>query len=166
MNKDLCIKIGITFYICSFLGYLYEFLVCLIMENKIINPGFLKGPWLPIYGIGGIILSFLKKFKKHPFKVFCLSFFLTGFLEFICGEIFVRLFHIELWNYQNNFLNIDGQVCLLSAFVFGIGGILTVYLLNPLINKIYNKINNKKIIIILVIISTIFSFDLIATLNK
>ena len=43
-----------------------ESIVRTIAEKKIINPGFLKGPFCPIYGIGAIImLLFLDQFETN-----------------------------------------------------------------------------------------------------
>ncbi|MBO5194336.1 MAG: putative ABC transporter permease, partial [Bacteroidales bacterium] len=54
----------IVFFIFSFLGYISEVLYCSIGERRFINRGFLKGPIIPIYGFGGlVILLFLSPLK-------------------------------------------------------------------------------------------------------
>ena len=55
-----------TFIIYSFLGWVMESIVRTISEKKLINTGFLHGPFCPIYGIGAIILfAFLDKFENN-----------------------------------------------------------------------------------------------------
>ncbi len=166
MKKDMGIKIGVTFYLCSILGYFYELILNYFYKGNFYSHGFLKGPWLPIYGIGALLLLIINKYKKKPLVIFLLSFFLTGLLEGLSGFLLLKLGGIRLWNYKGYFLNINGYVCLLSAFCFGIGGLIFTYLLNPLIEKIIAKVNNKLIIFVLTILSLIFTGDIIATIIK
>lgn len=165
-KENKILKIGLLFYICSIIGYFYEMVLCFIYNGKFISHGILYGPWLPIYGTGAILISLLSKYKKHPFIIFILSFFLTGILEGICGFILLKFFKIRLWDYEGKFLNIGGFVCFLSALCFAIGGLLVIYLLTPLINKIIKKFHNKIIRNILLIISLIFLSDVILTILK
>ena len=61
----------ITFCIYALIGWIYEVTLILIREHIFENRGVLFGPFLPIYGFGGLILLLLlKKFmnKKHPLK--------------------------------------------------------------------------------------------------
>ena len=73
---------------------------------------------------------------------------------------------MRLWDYTKYFLNIDGLVCFASALCFGIGGLIITYLIYPLIKKIYEKIDKNKLKIFLIIISTIFLGDIIASIIK
>ena len=108
----------------------------------------------------------LNKYRKKPFVIFALSFLLTGILEYVCGFLLLKILKMRLWDYTGYFLNINGFVCLLSAFCFGIGGLLVIYLIYPLIKKIYEKINKRFLKVILSIISLIFLSDVIATILK
>ena len=61
-----CFEILTYFIIYSFLGWLMESVFRSICEKKMINTGFLRGPFCPIYGIGAIIMFiFLRKYKSH-----------------------------------------------------------------------------------------------------
>ena len=54
------------FIIYSVLGWIIESIYRSICERKIINTGFLKGPFCPIYGIGAIIMIlFLQLFARN-----------------------------------------------------------------------------------------------------
>lgn len=166
MSSEKVVKVSLVFYISSVLGFLYELIISLVKNGRY-HQGILFGPWLPIYGTGAsLIFLLLKKYKKKPHIIFILSFFLTGFLELILGFIIHKFLHMRLWDYTGYFLNFKGYVCLLSAFIFGAGGLLTIYILEPIINKIYNKINKKILKIVLIIISVFFSIDIIATILK
>ena len=73
---------------------------------------------------------------------------------------------MRLWDYRGWFLNINGFVCLISAFIFGIGGLLITYVLLPFINVILKKANKNCINSILIGLTSIFSIDVLATIFK
>lgn len=165
-KENLVIKLGLLFYFCSFLGYVYELILCYFDTGKMYSHGILQGPWLPIYGTGSLLIMLFYKYRKSPFLIFVLSFFITGVLEYVCGLILLNIFKMRLWDYTGYFLNIDGLVCFLSAFCFGVGGLLITYLIYPLINKILNKLDKRIIKTFLLIISVMFLGDIIATILK
>lgn len=165
-NDEVIIKVGLLFYISSIIGFIYEYLLNLVLNGRSVSHGILYGPWLPIYGTGSVLISFLEKFKSKPLKIFIISFLLTGTLELICGYILLNFLHKRLWDYTGWFLNINGFVCLLSATCFGIGGILIIYLLLPFIKKIMNKIDKKSLKILLAATSFLFIIDVIYTINN
>ncbi len=163
MEEKKLIKLATIFYITSIIGYIYELIITYIYENKLYSHGFLFGPWLPIYGVGGVIIYFLYKYKNNPFKIFILSFFLTGILEYLSGLILLKVFKMRLWDYTGCFLNINGFVCFLSAFCFGVGSLVLTYLIFPLIDKLLNKVNRRNIKICLSLISSLFLLDIFLT---
>jgi len=165
-KNDNIIKLAILFYFCSIFGYLYEMILGLIYNGKFLSHGILYGPWLPIYGTGAILVSFLNKYRKQPIIIFILSFFITGILEYICGFLLLNFLDMRLWDYRGWFLNIDGLVCLLSAFCFGVGGLFIIYLILPLIKKLLKKRNRKMIKKALIVINTLFFTDVIFTIFK
>ncbi len=166
MENDKLIKLSVLFYICSILGYFYELILNYLKTHKIFSHGFLNGPWLPVYGTGAVILALLDNYKNHPIIIFILSFFLTGLVEYTSGLILIKIFKMRLWDYTGMFLNIDGLVCFLSAFCFGIGGLLIIYLIYPLINKLIKKIDKRFLKNLLALITITFSSDIIATFLK
>ena len=165
-NKDNITKIGLLFYICSIVGYIYEMILCLIDNGKFLSHGILFGPWLPIYGTGAVLIFTLRKYRKKPLIIFMLSFLLSGILEWICGYLLLNFLNIRLWDYRGWFLNLNGFVCFLSAFIFGCGGIFIIYFLLPVIEKIIRNCKRKNLILFLSGLSLLFSIDLICTIFK
>ena len=160
---DLVIKIGLLFYLSSILGYIYELILCYYYTGKFFSHGILKGPWLPIYGIGSLLILFINKYKDKPLIIFTLSFLITGILEYIGGLFLLKVFKMRLWDYTNRIFNIDGLVCLLSAFCFGIGGLVITYLIEPLVNKILQVFSKEKITKFLNVLNSLFIGDIFAT---
>ena len=55
----------------------------LFTEHAFINRGVYRGPYLPIYGAGGLLLCFLLRgFRKKPMRVFFLSMLICSALEY------------------------------------------------------------------------------------
>lgn len=166
MKKELVIKLGLLFYFCNILGYLYELLLHFIYNGSFFSHGILHGPWLPIYGSGSLLIMSIYKYKNKPILIFLLSFFITGLLEYLSGLLLLKILNIRLWDYTGMFLNISGHVCFLSALCFGLGGLLITYVIYPFIEKIYLKIKDKYLKLFLSSISIIFLIDIIATIIK
>lgn len=60
----------LLFFVLSFAGWVWEVVLHLFTSHAFINRGVYKGPYLPIYGVGGLLLSFfLKRFRKTAFGV-------------------------------------------------------------------------------------------------
>ena len=53
------------FFLGSLVGYIYEVIFYFLMENRLDNAGLLFGPWLPIYGIGALLITFMSKYLKN-----------------------------------------------------------------------------------------------------
>lgn len=88
--------------------------------RKWINPGFLVGPYLPLYGFGLCTLYLLSEVEKFlPFSsVICSKIaviLLMGIsltvLELIAGLIFIENMNVKLWDYSNKPLNYKGIIC-------------------------------------------------------
>ncbi len=86
MRKDYLIK-SITQYIFFFfLGSIPWIPVgsaaFYVQDGTFCNRGFLYGPWLPVYGVGAVLmLLILRRFQKHPVKVFFLAVLLGSFVR-------------------------------------------------------------------------------------
>ena len=107
------------FFIYAILGWIIETTLVSIEKKKFVNRGFLKGPWLPIYGCGMIlILVLLSWLMTKPLLMFILIILLCGFLEYMTSYILEKLFHKKWWDYKDSFLNINGRVCFAGLLFF------------------------------------------------
>ena len=74
------------FIIYSILGWILESVFRSICERKLINTGFLKGPFCPIYGVGALIMILLlSRFENNIILLFVISFFTLTFWEYVVG---------------------------------------------------------------------------------
>lgn len=126
----------ITFLVFSFIGYLSEVVYCSVGQRHLVNRGFLYGPYLPIYGFGGLVVKIcLVPLAEYPLLVFIMGMILTSIVEYIGSWGLEKLFDIKLWDYSKKFLNINGRVCLLNSTLFGIMGLVCVYFAEPRLNS-------------------------------
>ena len=149
------------FILGAMVGYLYEVIFYYLSLGFFNNWGILYGPWLPIYGIGAICLSFLKVFKKKPLLLFLCSILITGIVEYLIGYISVSIFDLRLWDYSGLFLNINGLVCFRSVITFAIGSLFLIYLFEPIIDKLSSE---KFIKIMCICIFIIFVIDIVLSI--
>ena len=70
-TTNLILNYILLFFLCAFLGWIWEVILTIIQHGMLVNRGVLHGPWLPIYGFGGLgIAVLLRRFHKHPGVVF------------------------------------------------------------------------------------------------
>ena len=131
----------LLFFLLAFVGWLWEVALFLVTDHAFINRGVYRGPYLPIYGAGGILLCFLlHRLKKQPVLVFIISMVICSVLEYFTSFFLEMLWRIRWWDYSGHFLNLQGRICLAGAVIFGLGGTLLVCLFQPLYEKWYHKL--------------------------
>lgn len=150
------------FFIFSNFGWMWELFYYFLMKGRLINRGVLHGPWLPIYGFGGLmILVLLNKLRKRPVIFFFSAITLCGTVEYFTGWWLETFFDSRYWNYDGYFLNLNGRVSAEGLFVFGICSLAFIYVLAPVLDNLIRKMNKKILVPIAVVLLIIFSFDFV-----
>ena len=151
----------------SFLGWMVESVYISILKKKIVNSGFLHGPFCLIYGIGALIMFlFLQGYKENPILIFCLGFVVLSIWEYAVGVFLEKVFKTKYWDYSNNKYNLQGRVCLLNSFFWGMLGILFIYFIHPFIQKQISGIDAKILIVLDITISIYLTIDCIISCVK
>mgnify|MGYP004517235069 FL=1 len=154
----------LLFIIYSFIGWIVELINVFIIEHKIVDRGFLIGPYLPIYGFGALfIITFLSKYKSDLITLFCMSTIICATLEYITSFIMEKLFHARWWDYSSNKFNINGRICLETASLFGIGGCIIIYIIQPVLDSIILFFNPLFLNIVAIVLAVIFVADLLVS---
>ena len=126
----------LLFFLLSTAGWLWEVLFVRISTGEAVNRGFLHGPWLPVYGTGGLLILFLlSRLRGAP--LFLLSALLGGTVEFAASLLLEYFFHARWWDYSRWPLDLDGRVCLGSAAAFGLAGWFLVRLAGPALAQLF-----------------------------
>lgn len=149
------------FFIFSVIGWIWEVVLHIIADGEFVKRGVLQGPWLPIYGYGGIlILTVLNKFREKPLLQFLTIIILCGTIEYFTSVYLETIYNGQRWwDYSGYFLNLHGRICAEGLLAFGLGGIIIVYIGAPLLDNLIQKINHKKLIIVCCILLSLFVLD-------
>ena len=159
------INICLYLIIYSFLGWVCESIYCSILDRKIVNRGFVNGPFCPIYGFGALIIIFLlKDFKHSVFLTFIFGLIFASILEYITSFLMEILFHSKWWDYSNYRFNIHGRVCLLNSTLFGLLSIFLQFDLHPKVQSFINIFSYNFKVYFLIIFSIYFTVDLLSTI--
>ena len=151
---------ALLFFATAFTGWLWEVLLYLATARTFVNRGVNQGPYLPIYGIGSIILFLLlHRMRKKPFRVFILSAILCTVLEYIAGACLEWKWNIRWWDYTGRLLHLNGYVCLMSAVCFGLGGVLLICLFQPVFNKLYHHMTVRLRTVLCLLFILLFTID-------
>ena len=162
----------------SIIGWIYE--VCIMyfeMHAGFVNRGFMYGPWLPLYGFGGmlIILLFGKlrdkklnvgKIPLAPIFCFILICLLSTVVELAASYIVEYVTGHDLWDYSSAGYgpNFEGRIALRSSLQFGLIGMAVLYGVQPLLEKALKRLKEKSLTVYRIIgisVIGIFIIDLL-----
>ena len=175
IKKENISKYFIYFMMYAVIGWIYEvFLEVVVYRWGFSNRGVLFGPYLPVYGVGAIvfILCFYRLINKKDKKqkllyipiIFLGCMFVATLIELVTS--YLCEFTLGYWpwqTYADYKINFQARIALSPSIRFGLGGLLFLYILQPLFEKIVNKLGDKKIKIISVCLFIILVVDLIFT---
>lgn len=160
------------FMLYSAIGWLYESTICSIPKHhKIINRGYLVGPYCPIYGIGAVVNLILLKNIESLFVIFIISMITSGVVEYITSYYMEKLFQARWWDYSHYPLNLYGRICLYGCIIFGIANVVLIKVIHPYVLIVTGKINLKVIwissllLFIMIVSDTIFTTIKMNSLN-
>lgn len=111
-------------------------------ERRWINPGFLTGPYLPLYGFSLCILFALSliplPIENPVVQKICLFLIMAAvitLIEYFTGLIFIKGMKIKLWDYSACFGNIQGIICPLFSFFWYILSAIYYFVIHPHITE-------------------------------
>lgn len=165
----------IFFTLYSVIGWIYEvFLEVVVYRWGFTNRGVLFGPYCPVYGFGALAFIFLVyplirgKVLKDKLKwmpvVFLLCMLIATAIELGASYALEATTGSWPWQtYADYKINFQARIALSPSIRFGLGGVLFLYVLQPLFEKITGKLadsSSKKVAIILLIM---FAIDFLYT---
>mgnify|MGYP001117432899 FL=1 len=108
------------FYFYCFFGWCFESSYVSLKKRQPVNRGFIRGPFLPLYGSGAVMMLLV----SMPFQHNLLLTYIAGCigataLEYVTGVVMEALFKVRYWDYSNQKFNFQGQICLSSTLAWG-----------------------------------------------
>lgn len=149
------------FFIYSFLGWCIEVTYSAKHTKTYDKRGFLYGPICPLYGFAIMTAIFLLEPKKDAIlSVFFISSIIATIFELIMGIILKRI-NKPLWDYSNNKFNLKGYICLKFSFLWGIGCLIILYMIHPVVLEMIQVSSYLLIKFILIVLVIIYGMDVI-----
>ncbi len=113
-------------------------------EHKWLNPGFLNGPYLPLYGFGLCALYTMSYFENfisieneliQKIVLFALMAAAMTIIEYIAGIIFIKGMKTKLWDYSEEKWNIQGIICPKFSFFWAVLSAVYYFLIHPSVQE-------------------------------
>lgn len=150
----------VYFYFYCICGWIFESVYVSLANRKWINRGFMKGPWLPLYGSGAVIILLVTlPFQQYPVAVYFAGAITATILEYFTGVVMLKLFKVRYWDYSHRKIQFQGHICLVSTIAWGFLSLLMVYVVHKPVVKLVNGWNEEVVSIITFIITICMVYD-------
>lgn len=139
-------------------------------EHRWINPGFLTGPYIPLYGfcltilfvLSFIDVTFIENKIIRQTVLFIFMALCITLIEYIAGLIFIKGMKIKLWDYSKNRGNIQGIICPLYTFFWYILSAVYYFLIHPkILNWLYWFTNHLTFCLVVGFFYGVFAVDIV-----
>lgn len=151
------------FMIFSSIGYIVE-VIDIYIEKHVFSfsRGFLIGPYIPIYGVGAMIMYLLlSRYNDDVIVLFILSMVLCTIIEYVTSYVMEKMFNLRWWDYSDEKFNINGRVYLLNSIFFGLLGIIVCSFLGPFLSNFISNWNDIILYIVAMVLLVVFVCDII-----
>ena len=168
---DTILNTFLLFYIFCFAGWIWETSFISLKHKKFVNRGFLNGPYIPIYGFGGILVYLvLQRYSTTLVDINSIHIYVYGcifatIVEYITSFLLEKIFKARWWDYSCDFLNLNGRICLAASLFWGFLSVIFVQVINPFLLTKVNILSHDLKLIIVTSMSTTMSIDLAITIN-
>ncbi len=170
---EFLIKYLSLFLMFCFVGWCIEVCYRSFKTKHLVNPGFMVGCVLPIYGSGCVILYAIASLDIVTFNVPLTIFvkclictILMTLVEYIAGIFSLKVYHNRLWDYSNRWGNIQGIICPRFSLYWGILGAVFIIFVYPPLKDLLNIIYaHEYLYLLLGIFLGIFIVDLCYSLR-
>lgn len=150
----------VYFYFYCICGWIFESVYVSLANRKWINRGFMKGPWLPLYGSGAVIILLVTlPFQQYPVAVYFAGAITATILEYFTGVVMLKLFKVRYWDYSHRKIQFQRHICLVSTIAWGFLSLLMVYVVHKPVVKLVNGWNEEVVSIITFIITICMVYD-------
>lgn len=154
------IQLLFFFYFYCFCGWILECTYVSVRTRKVTNRGFMIGPFIPIYGFGAMtLLLTCTPVKKYPVAVFFVGMIAASVLEYITGALMEAVFKVKYWDYSYRKFNLNGHICLLNSFYWGVIALFEIYFFHKPVERLSNIMRYKEINLLVMCLTMYFMVD-------
>lgn len=148
------------FYFYCFGGWCFESAFVSLKEKKLTNRGFMRGPFLPIYGCGALMMLVV----SAPFQDNIVLTYFAGcvgatVLEYVTGVTMEALFKVRYWDYSGHKFNFQGHICLGSTLTWGFFTIIMTGFIHVQVDRLATLLPYKAVAVITLTLTVSFFAD-------
>ena len=148
------------FFIYGFLGWCYESAYVSFKHKQWVNRGFVRGPLLPLYGSGAILLLFVTiPFRENLFLMFVSGAIGATILEYVTGVAMEALSTVRYWDYSKRKFNFQGHICLAATTLWGVFAIVIVKVVHRPIENLVMSLPETMVEIFVMVVTVVFAAD-------
>lgn len=153
------------FHAFSVFGWILETVIGLLQTGTLPERHFFVGPWLPVYGIYGVLLlAVIQKLLKKPALVFLASLSIYSALGYISSWLSEVGMGIRLRDYSGYFLNLNGRIYLEGSVTFALIGCAFLYYLAPRWADLFAKLKKPQRIVVCILCTLLSVENVIITM--
>ncbi len=147
------------FYFYCFCGWCVESSYVSVKNRKLTNRGFMRGPFLPIYGSGAIMMLVVSiPFRGNIVLTYAAGCVGATVLEYVTGVVMEALFKVRYWDYSDKRFNFQGHICLGTSLSWGFLTILMTEIVHVPVEKFVLSIPSQVLTVLtLVLTAAVFS---------
>lgn len=135
---DLFIVVLSNFVTYSLLGWGLENVYCYYKTGSFQQDSFLSSPFKPMYGFSMCLLVICHKyFYQHGLIMALLCLIVPTSVEYSSGYLLKSIFNKMYWDYSMLKYNFQGLISLRFSIYWMVICFATLYLLQPIINRVY-----------------------------
>lgn len=150
------------FFLYCLFGWCFETTLVSLKEKHFVNRGFLRSPFLPIYGFGALIMIYTgSPLINDPVLMFICGALSATLMEYITGWLMEILFKTRYWDYSDCSYNISGRICAEATLMWGFMTLLVNYKVHINLEPFILKLDTTLVMVIDIILFTIFVADFI-----
>lgn len=148
------------FYFYCFFGWVFESTFVSLKSRKFVNRGFMRGPFLPIYGSGAIMMLVVSMpFQDHIFLTYIAGCVGATALELVTGILMESLFKVRYWDYSDQKFNYKGHICLSSTIAWGFLTILMTEFVHRGVEQAVSLIPYRVVTVVTLVLTVYIIID-------
>ena len=155
------------FFIFCNIGWVIESSIESLYRRRFINRGFLNGPYIPIYGFGGMtILICCMPFRHNGFLVYIVGVLSCTALEFFVGWVMETIFQKQFWDYSMLKFTYKNRISLIPSLFWGLLSLFLVYVLYAPVDKLVSFVSAEFAMIYDLIFTVVMIVDIIISISR
>ncbi|MDR0312927.1 MAG: putative ABC transporter permease [Treponema sp.] len=161
-------QIIFLFFFFSASGWIGESIMESIVRKRFVSKGVFKGPYVPVHGVGAIIVyAICNPIRQYPLLVFLACTAVCTLVEYLAAIILEKIFSIRGWDYETypftKWCHYKRRIALTTSLFFGLVGLGVIYLFWDLGMWLISLFSQRLLVVIDIILCAIFLFDVVFT---